>query len=143
MCRRLELPVVIVVPVEIDRMLQNWGRWVRDSKQSASRCRSIEHRYRPDEEGVRPMTGVVDALDAALVEGVMRFLPVKDRALLVGHYVDWSFWQPLARILGMRMQREYFDAALRKAALMAWHRYEIVAKRKSSCVYSAPQFVSA
>lgn len=135
--------MIEVVPVRVDQLLSNWGRWAREGMGARGRARSAEGRYRAEPLANTVGGDEVDAGEAVLVESVMRFLPVKERGLLVGHYVRRLSWQPLSRALALPMQRPRYDRMLREAAMMAWNRYEVVASRRNARIHSAPQFASA
>jgi hypothetical protein len=68
----------------------------------------------------------IDERDAVRMEGIMRFLPEKDRDLLVGHYIYRAGWQSLSRILVLPINRDQYNQRLRRAALMAYNRFEVV-----------------
>jgi hypothetical protein len=120
------------VPSHIDQTLANWGAWCRQAPgRGCGACFSAEGRYRRRGDDTDSVIAdvPVDEHDAARVESIMRHLPDKDRGLLIGHYAYRMPWQPLCRVLVLRINREGFDNRLRRAAHMAWNRYELVRDR--------------
>lgn len=78
----------------IDARLVNWARWANGEGSGRQRCASAEGQYRPtavdDDKHEYARSGVIDSVDAELVEAIVCTLPIVQRRFLKGFYVDRS-----------------------------------------------------
>lgn len=112
----------------MDRMLDDWGWWVRDRSGSGYRCRSVEGRYRPervpgdDERSARRM---VDERVCVAVERTICHpaFPKEARIILAGWYVRRDAPGFIAAKAGI--PRSWFQDRLVWAVLVARNRLRV------------------
>jgi hypothetical protein len=105
----------------LDRLLDDWGWWVRERSGGVCRCRSIEGRYLPprvagDEK--RVASRLVDVASCIHVERVVCSpgFPVVARGMLKGWYVLRTSREKITGKLGI--PRAAFELELERAARM-------------------------
>lgn len=103
---------------DLNEILLNWARWVRDRGYRKQHCYSIEGRYRSPQHWnpPEPRPPDTDLWEAVKVEKIIIRLPRKYMVLLVGHYVKKS--NPMATCRKIAIRFNDYDATLQMARLM-------------------------
>ena len=124
--RTLRLGVVMPVDVWMDKVLDDWGWWVRDRKGSGYRCCSAEGRYRPERvpgDDERSARRLVDERQCVTVERTICHpgFPKEARIILKGWYVRRD--DPRHIVAKAGIPRSWFDDRLTWAVLVARNRF--------------------
>lgn len=118
----------------LNDLLENWGRWCRSALHGRGHCRSIEHRYRPEQvqsEGV--CASPPDERSALEIERIVVRLPVKQRDLLRYHFARRASVNSIRRKLGIHQGQYEFE--LSRAATMVKNNLDSEKKQ----AYKSPQ----
>lgn len=117
----------MLIGEDMERLLDDWGWWVRDRASNGYRCRSIEGRYRP--ERVPDADQAPRMVDEAACLRVERTVchpgfPALARMLLQGWYVRRASGPRIAALAGI--PRSMFEERLVWAALILNNRMKKV-----------------
>lgn len=110
----------------MERLLDDWGWWVRARSHGGMRCCSAEGRYRPERVDEEPQARrMVDEATCMAVERAVSHpdFPVSARGLLKGWYVLRVAREQIARRVHIPMVE--FDLAMKWAVTILKNRLDI------------------
>src|SRR6185369_8464458 len=92
---------------DLEQILIEWARYVRNGRARGTHCASAEHKYRSPQtwHPPQPRAPIIDIFRAQRTERAITELPRRARMLLIAHYVA----QAAPKRTCMRLRINYLD----------------------------------